>query len=137
LAILELRIGVESQAAALAAERRSEAELAAIAAAVENFAGAVRAGSRPAQADFAIHLAIAKASGNRYIQDLTDHLGPLLIPRMRVEMPTEGQGAEALEHALREHQAVLDAIVARDPDEARRAMRRHLTRSLDMVRRLS
>jgi DNA-binding FadR family transcriptional regulator len=136
VAILELRIGVESQAAALAAERRSEAQLAAIAAAMDSFADAASTGSRPGQADYAIHLAIADASGNRYIRDLTDHLGPLLIPRMRMDLSTEGQGREALEDAMREHRAILDAIAARDPDAARRAMRQHLTRSLDMVRRL-
>ena len=40
--------------------------------------------SDAAQADFRFHLAIGSASGNHYFRELTEYLGPLLIPRMRV-----------------------------------------------------
>ncbi len=90
LSILELRIGVESEAAALAAERRSEAQLAAIRSAQAGFVAAAEAGTHPAQADFQFHRAISEASGNPYIGELTEHLGPLLIPRMRVPLPPGG-----------------------------------------------
>ncbi len=137
VAMLELRIGVESEAAALAAERRSEAQLAAIARAAEAFDRAVAAGSGRAQADYQFHLAIAEASGNRYVFDLTDYLGPLLIPRMRIDVSAGRNAASDEQSACGEHGRIVDAIAARDAEGARTAMRRHLTRALSSVRSIT
>jgi DNA-binding FadR family transcriptional regulator len=135
VAILELRVGVEAEAAALAAERRTEAQLAAIRKAQEAFEAAGAAGSGVAQADFEFHLTISEASGNPYLRDLTEHLGPLLIPRARMPLQRSGSGEDtALADARAEHQAIVEAIAASDADSARRAMRRHLTRTIALVR---
>ena len=133
-AMLELRIGVEAEAAALAARRRSDAQLAAITRAAEGFEEAADAGSGVAQADYRFHLAIAEASGNRYVHDLTDYLGPLLIPRMRIDFSAGRDDDRDLQSARGEHRGIVDAIAAQDAERAREAMRRHLSRALDSVR---
>lgn len=137
VAMLELRIGVESEAAALAAGRRSEAQLAAITREASAFAAAVEAGTGRAQADYRFHLAIAEASGNRYVFDLTDYLGPLLIPRMRMDLSAGRNGDTNQQSALREHGSIVEAIAAQDAEGARTAMRRHLTRTLESVRTIA
>lgn len=136
VAILELRIGIEAEAAALAAERRTDAQLTAIREAQAALGEAAQADSGVAQADFLFHLAIAEATGNHYLCDLTEYLGPLLIPRMRMRLkPSEGTDTN-LAAAQAEHRAIVDAIDASDPVAARQAMRQHLTRSLELVRGL-
>lgn len=135
LLVLELRIGVEAEAAALAAERRTEAQLETIRAAQADFEAAIDAGGGAAQADFAFHLAIAQASGNHYVRDLTEYLGPLLIPRMRVQLSPAAEGDDAnLRNARAEHREIVEAIAAADAEAARDAMRHHLARSLTTVR---
>lgn len=135
LAILELRVGVEAEAAALAAERRTAPQLAAIRNAQQAFGAA--SGSEASQADFGFHLAIAEASGNPYLRDLTEYLGPLLIPRMRVPLKPGGSGEDThLADARTEHEAIVEEIAATDADAARRAMRRHLARTIALVRSL-
>jgi len=135
VAIVELRIGVECESAALAATRRSEADMDAIRAAAQVFEREAERTSL-ARDDFEFHLAIGRASGNSYIHDLIEHLGPMLIPRMRAAIaPVLREGSDAvLQVARDEHQAIVDAIEQQDAHAARKAMRRHLTRTLDLVR---
>ena len=136
LQVLELRIGVEAVAAALAAERRSDAQLQAIRDAADAFEHAAVDGQGAATADFRLHRAIAAASGNEYISDLMDMLGPLLIPRMRVT-PPEPEGADAganLRRSVLDHAEIVDAIANADPEAARVSMRNHLSRSLELMR---
>lgn len=137
IAVVELRIGIEAQAAALAASRRTEAEMDAIRRAHSAFEAAAEAGEGASQADFLFHLAIAEASGNPYIRDLTEHLGPLLIPRMRLSLGSDPESRRAnLADARVEHRSIMESIAAADPDAARRAMRGHLSRTLELVRKL-
>lgn len=137
VAILELRMGVELVSAALAAERCSGAELEKIRSAQADLAQAAALGTGIAQADFRFHRAIAEASGNPYILDLLEYLGPLLIPRMRIAPPVDAADrAHDLQVSRAEHDRIVDAIAARDPDAARVAMREHLARNLGTIRRL-
>ncbi|MBV6637778.1 MAG: FadR family transcriptional regulator [Mameliella sp.] len=135
-AVLELRLGLEAVAASLAAERRSPAQLAAIEAAAEAFAHAAPA--ETAQADFRFHSQIAAASGNAYMSDLLDYLGPLLIPRMRLTLPAApGEtGDRNRERSITEHAAIVAAIAAQDAEAARARMRDHLLRSLALMEQI-
>ena len=131
IAIVELRIGVESESAALAAERRSDEHMLAIEAAAREFEDAAESRADIARADLAFHLTIAQAAGNAYIHDLLGYLGPLLIPRTRVifSRDAEVDRGTYLEASIREHRDIVAAIRDRDPGRAMTAMRRHLERS--------
>ncbi|MHA3976690.1 FadR/GntR family transcriptional regulator [Halovulum sp. GXIMD14794] len=135
IALVELRLGVESEGAALAAERRTDTQLDEIrgaALAYENAAGAEQA---PAAADYGFHLAVARATGNAYIEELTEYLGPLIIPRMRVSLTSAGTfGDRDLSNSRAEHRAIVEAIAASDPEAARAAMLAHLGRTLELVK---
>ena len=66
----EFRIGLEEKAAALAAERHGPAQLAGIDDALGGMARAIERAEVGHDADFAFHLAVAEASGNRYFPDV-------------------------------------------------------------------
>lgn len=134
--VLELRIGVEAQAAALAARLRGGAALDNIRQAARAFEAEAGRQGDVAQADYAFHHAIAEASGNPYILDLLEHLGPLLIPRMRVPLPSPDGPEQNLRNSVREHAAIVDALEQGDADQARAAMRQHLTRTMTLMRGL-
>jgi DNA-binding FadR family transcriptional regulator len=102
-ALLELRVGLEADAAALAAERRSDVQL-------------VRLGAACAD-DTYFHLLIAESAGNRYFFDILAHVRTRLVRAV----PVQDCARE-----LREHQAIHDAITRRDAEGARAAMRTHL-----------
>ena len=76
---------------------------------------------RAVEADFAFHLTIVEASGNRLLQQIWD--------RMRLATTTFLTVSKS-HHSLREiverHSSVVDALRTRDPDAAERAMRFHI-----------
>ncbi len=138
MAILELRISVEAEAAGLAASRRTDAQVRAIRKAMEDFDMhiAKRTGNAVA-ADVAFHLAIAAATGNRYFASILEQLGHTIIPRSRVNSAAlaEADQESYLTSVNLEHESIADAIERRDPDAARAAMRTHLANSRERLRR--
>lgn len=126
-ALLEFRISLESEAAALGAGRRTAAELAAIAGALENFNAASADPAASLQADLDFHRAVAEASHNPYFTAALDDLGPAMIT-----MPDERFQAQShhLQVVNQEHSAVHGCILSGDSLGAAAAMRTHLVQSL-------
>ncbi|HRO58470.1 MAG TPA: FadR/GntR family transcriptional regulator [Burkholderiaceae bacterium] len=137
IAVLELRIGLEAEAAALAATRRSAADLRALREAQSAFARAVDEGSDAISSDVQLHMEIARATQNPHYAELMGYLGTLLIPRARVDTARfAGKGGrEYLARVLAEHDSIVAAIANRDADAARAAMRTHLSNSRERLRR--
>ena len=145
IAVLELRIGLETEAAALAATRRSDADLQALRQALDQMVAGVEAGRDAVAADFEFHLQVARATRNEHFAELMAALGSQIIPRARlatVQEALQDAGADLNEerrHYLRrvngEHESIYDAIANRDPEAARAAMRTHLANSRERRRR--
>ena len=135
LAVLELRISLETETAGLAALRRTDEQLRGLREALDDFEANVAAGGDTVKPDQRFHLLIAQATGNPYFADLMGHLGAGLIPRARVSaIRKHGRRGEYLVNVNREHQEIYAAIARRDPDAARAAMRIHLTNSRERLR---
>lgn len=131
LNVLEVRMAVEIEAAALAAQRRSAAQEAEIREAYERFNADLMDGRPTGNADFAFHRSIAQATNNPFYVEMLDVLGRRTIPRDLVAAfaPEFVQTRSYLETMQAEHGAILDAITLSDPAGAREAMRRHLGES--------
>lgn len=132
IAVLELRIGVETEAAALAAARRTAVNLADMRAALEAFGGAVAAGRDAVGPDFQFHLEVARATQNAHFAELMASLGSMIIPRARLASAEPG---DYLVRVNGEHESIFDAIAAQDAEAARAAMRMHLANSRERRRR--
>jgi len=138
LALLELRISMETEASALAALRRSKHQLEVIQQVQEAFGEAIAAEAPTVDHDFQFHLQIALATGNRYFADLMTYLGTMVIPRTRLNTAELANldRKEYLVRVHREHQDIADAIARQDPEAARAAMRTHLANSRERLRRV-
>jgi DNA-binding FadR family transcriptional regulator len=137
LAILELRISLETESAGLAATRCDAARLATMRSALADFSRSVGAASDTVSPDLRFHMEIAHATGNRYFVEIMEHLGTRMIPRTRITatpIPRE-QYAEYLMRVNREHEQIADAIERGDADSARTAMLLHLINSRERLRR--
>jgi len=131
LNVLEVRMAVEIEAAALAAQRRSSSQEAAIFEAYSAFEAALRTDRSTGEADFAFHRAIAAATNNPFYAEMLDVLGRRTIPRDLVTTFSGKlrQSQEYQEKLQAEHLAIMNAIADGDSDSARDAMRRHLSAS--------
>ena len=126
LDVIDFRVGLESEAAALAAARVGPGTAETIRASLAEFFAA--APENAVEADFGFHRAVAAASGNRFYLDLLDSLGPMMImlPRTQLSDAYSMTDADHVERVRREHDNVAAAIIAGDTETARAAMRVHL-----------
>ena len=136
LAILELRISLETEAAGLAASRRTDQQLKQLRETLDGFLAAARSGQATVDWDVRFHLMIAQASSNRYFHDILNHLGSNIIPRSRINSArlTQDDPAGYMDRVSREHEDIFNAISRQDPESARAAMRTHLGNSRERLR---
>jgi DNA-binding FadR family transcriptional regulator len=135
---LELRTAVEVEAAGLAAARCSPAQEAEIHSRLKDFEVRVKAGEPTAAEDFAFHVAIAEAANNQQFKEFLAFLGRRTIPRsqLRQAVGASIDPPASDDKLYGEHCAIFEAILARDPEAARAAMRRHLAGSMERYRAL-
>ena len=124
------------EAAALAAERIAPERLAPIGRALRAIEAAIRRGEGAINEDFAFHRAIAEASGNPRFAELLEFLGRHVIPRQSVRVSRRHRRRQQRQYLMRiqkEHRRIYEAIRDGQPAEARKAMRTHLTSSLQAL----
>ena len=136
--ILELRISLEVESAALAAERRTEAQLAELKSTLDALTALDPREDEGSKLDFRFHSQIAKASGNRYFIDILNQFGNVIIPRNRIKGTaiSEANQQAYLNRVNMEHEDIYLAIARQDSSSARAAMRMHLTNRKERHRTL-
>jgi len=139
LEVMELRTAVEVEAAGLAAERAAAMQIRKIAHACAAIDLAIDRNESAIDEDFAFHLSIAEATGNQQFPHFLQYLGRAIIPRktVRVSSPNMPNNRAYLKTFQQEHRAILGAIRAGTPTQARAAMRRHLLNSRRRYRKLA
>jgi len=127
--LVELRRIIETGAAALAAERRTEADVDRLRELVGDMRAAHEASDVSAfvVADIAFHDVIFAACGNVFLPPLLAPLS-LLLRERRVETSSF---PEVQAHAILKHEAVLDAIASGEPESARAAMDDHMIQTAE------
>jgi GntR family transcriptional repressor for pyruvate dehydrogenase complex len=119
--IADTRMMVEPELAARAAERATGEDLAALRVAITAMEKSKNARERIA-ADIEFHDAIFRASGNRICTLLFGE-----VHRLSLHRPGQAAKPPVAERSLLFHRRIYAAIKARDGDEAREAMREHLS----------
>lgn len=130
----EFRICIETMSARLAASRQDAAALDEIGTALSLMQGATDSQTHREDADFAFHLAIAKAANNQYFEASMRALREHIYVGMKLHgqsLMTDGE--KALKQVFDEHSAIFAAIRDGDGDAAERLMRGHLTHSRDRL----
>jgi DNA-binding FadR family transcriptional regulator len=127
--VMELRTGIEVEAAGLAAERASAADLRKIEDGFAAIETAITRGETAIDEDFALHCSIAEATGNPQFKRFLEHLGRFIIPRQTIRTGPGLPRASYSQTFQKEHQAIVQAVRDRAVARARAAMRRHLLNS--------
>ncbi len=123
----EFRVGLEGEAAYLAAQNRTPETLAAMREALERMEAAASSGMLGMSADLEFHIAVARASGNEFFEAAMQSMRmPIEFAINLARSLTLTRPLEHLRAVQTEHVVMLEAIEARDKDAARLAMRRHI-----------
>jgi GntR family transcriptional regulator, transcriptional repressor for pyruvate dehydrogenase complex len=129
--IYEARLFLELPLAELAAQRRDARDIAAMRASLKKRAQAIRAGdvARYAEADFAFHLAVARAAKSSALRDVYASFVAIAQPLMAAAVTPDYVRNE--NDSL--HASLCEAIAKGDVAETRRLVRSHLKKSLKDV----
>lgn len=137
LHIYELRVGLEGTAAALAAQRATEADLAHMAHILKQLKASLAAPSRALEWDFAFHRSLAEATHNPHYPQLLAYLAEqwrhcVDVARRHTLAADDTQaetGLQRTERVHEEHEAIYAAVRAGDAVAARARAQEHLQRA--------
>ncbi len=124
LEMFEVMANLESLCAELCARRMTAADQAGLMALHQRCVEVIESGDSDAyyEANRRFHEAIYAGCGNSYLEETTRSLRNRVSPYRRIQLRHPGR----LRRSLEEHGAIVNAIVASDPDTAREATKRHI-----------
>lgn len=130
----EFRRGIECGAAEQAARMRDDDDIARIEEAFRKLNDTIGGGELGLDLDFALHLAIASASKNKYFVAMLVSIKDQSLFAMTLSRDlSRSNNAERRMKVQSEHRAIIDAIIRRNPEAARAAMDAHISRSADRI----
>jgi GntR family transcriptional repressor for pyruvate dehydrogenase complex len=129
LHILELRLGLDAEIAALAATHRRRDQMSAIMRALANIDKSSKEGRDAVEEDLKFHLAIAQATKNPIFFELIQFLGGTFYSAIAVTRANEGRLEALSKQTKAEHEAIAQAIEQRDPIAAAAAARTHIEKA--------
>lgn len=118
--LFEMRQSIEPVAAALAATRRSEAQLSRLDTLTEEMTKSGLDRQRFTNVDLEFHLLVVEASGNPMMRSIGALIGAALAASFRLSAPTDSLAS--VQRAWRQHSAIVEALRRRDPQAAADAM---------------
>ena len=122
--LFEVRRMLGSEAAALAAARRSLGDLELMHEATDEMEAALGSPDEYVTADIRYHLVIAEATGNRLLL----HLMQAIRERLTEMFGTVFKFPGGPERSIAQHRLITQAIAAEDAERARQAMTEHILR---------
>ena len=129
LEFTQVRLAIEPMAASMAARLASDEAKAAIVAGLDRMKAAERGEDDPLESDIAFHVAILRASGNRFLTQMRDLIDVAL--RTSIRLTNRRKGVRLA--SIADHQKVSDAILAGDAEGASRAMRELMLEALVLI----
>lgn len=124
--LIEARLILETEIAALAARRRSDKQLSALEKTIDQMAGDIENGGMGIEADEVFHGILAEAAGNEPLRLMLNMCAGMLSRTRPITQAVKG----VPKMALKDHSAICEAVRSQDEKAARRLMRTHLNRAL-------
>jgi len=128
LNILELRIGLETEGAYLAAMRASEEQLQKLESALRLMKEEIARGGTAAIEDFEFHSILIEATGNPIYIKVFETIANIFYEGLKTSHNIIKSRLGPRLVIGEEHQIILDHIKSKQPEKARQSMREHLTK---------
>jgi DNA-binding FadR family transcriptional regulator len=117
--LAEIRLAVEPRSAALAAERRSDAQIAEMRRSLEHMRREPSNSAGFAEGDLSLHIAIAEASGNPFMRSIGGVIQAALRASFLLSAPVSDRERDI---ALDAHERIIDAVENENSEAASAAM---------------
>ncbi|RMG16861.1 MAG: FadR family transcriptional regulator [Bacteroidetes bacterium] len=130
--LVETRILLEINGAALAAERRTKADIQALKKALDAYEEKVAVGSTAVEEDLFFHLKIAEASKNKVLKSLMLIITPDILKSYAQLKVCKN---EMIDKPVEDHRKIFQYIIAQDVEAVKLAMQEHLKDVLEFSRK--
>ena len=127
--IIEARDALESKLAALAAQRRSDDDMARIDGALDEMARDIDGGGRGVEGDELFHAAITAAAHSTLLARMMAEISDLILESRIESLSQPGRPRDS----LKAHRKIADAIRSKDPRAAAEAMHDHVEMVSDVA----
>lgn len=121
--LIEARYYMEINAARLAAERRTESDIAEMKEALNEYDSKVNRGIMAIEEDMLFHIKVAAATKNTVIESMIIILVPDLI---KIKNMVDGDICRDKDFTINQHRKILSAIMRQNTNQAAKAMEEHL-----------
>ncbi|SMC86080.1 transcriptional regulator, GntR family [Desulfocicer vacuolatum DSM 3385] len=129
--LLEVRMGLECNATALAAKRADENDLKALAHSIEEMKIEIASGRLGTEADTSFHMAIAYAAKNPLQVLVMRNFYDYLFYGIRENLSGLYEKEDNIQIIIRQHEEIMKTIKNRDPYGAYKAMKNHIQFVMD------
>jgi GntR family transcriptional repressor for pyruvate dehydrogenase complex len=134
--LLEVRRGMESNAAAMAAQRADEKDVRLMEKGLRSMEEETAKGGLGTEGDVGFHMAISYATKNPLQVYIMKTVFDFLFVGIRENLLHLYEDPRNIEEILRQHTAIFEAVRSRNPDAAFNAMRRHIDFVISFFKRL-
>ncbi|MCG8684341.1 MAG: FadR family transcriptional regulator [Desulfobacterales bacterium] len=134
--LLEVRMGLECNAAALAAQRADETDITALNQSIIEMDEEVNSGRLGTEADTSFHMAIAYAAKNPLHILIMRNFYDYLFHGIGENLASLYEEPDNIQEILRQHKNILSSIKARDPFKAYSAMKEHIQFVMDFFKKI-
>lgn len=132
--LLEVRMGLECNAALLAAQRAVENDIHFLKKSIQAMTEEVTSGRLGTEADVSFHMAIAYATKNPLQVFIMKEFFDFLFVGIKENLAALYENPDNIEKIIEQHTGIFHAIEAHDPQSAFHAMQRHITFVLDFFK---
>jgi GntR family transcriptional repressor for pyruvate dehydrogenase complex len=135
--LLEVRMGLECNAAALAAQRAVEEDIYFLEKCLEEMRQEIKSGRLGTEADVSFHMAISYATKNPLQVFLMRTFYDFLFVSIKESLSHLYEKSGNIEKILDQHTQIVHTIRNHDPEQAYQAMKRHITFVLNFFKDLT
>jgi len=132
--LLEVRMGLECNAVALAAGRAVEKDIRMLEKSLEEMRREVRSGRLGTEEDVSFHMAVAYATQNPVQVHIMRSFYDFLFVGIKENLQHLYEDPDNIERIIEQHTSILQAIKEHNPAKAQKAMRAHIDFVLDFFR---
>lgn len=132
--LLEVRMGLECNAAALAAMRANGNDVSFLERSIQEMRDETESGRLGTEADVAFHMAIAYATKNPVHVSLMRNFYDFLFVGIKKNLAHLYENPDNIKEIIKQHHVIYECLRAHDPDAASKAMQRHINFVIDFFK---
>lgn len=132
--LLEVRMGLECNAAALAAMRANGNDVSFLERSIQEMRDETESGRLGTEADVAFHMAIAYATKNPVHVSLMRNFYDFLFVGIKKNLAHLYENPDNIKEIIKQHHVIYECLRAHDPDAAFTAMQRHINFVIDFFK---